>query len=806
MTRPKVDPDKRQRTAQACESCKRRKQKCNGLKPCNTCTKRNISCHYAPASLDQPNGPDCLNSPTKRRHIDSSPMTIASSIDVAQPASRRNSSLALWAAPAETADMDIDRALAVGSHQSKHIGASRHLLGGTDSDFDSHSGLSNGSVAADESGVPFKRMLQDPSGRLLYIGDAASLSFLQWVRMIVENVSGVSEFTQDPSRHKLMENVISLPADSRPTGVLPDQRTAMILIDSFFINTTGLVEIFNKQAFLRSVEVCYTDPLDVKPWFLCLMYLVFAVGLVMAAPSPESDEAKVIANLRSKNRAELFFRNAKSLADPVTGFEDADFWSIQALLLISLYMLGVSKRNAAYAYYGMAVRSAFALGLHRDESLSVFGEPEKLVRKNLWKSLFILDRFVSACLGRPTAISEDDCSPCTFGFSESANGASADLGPERTHLAALETAVKSSQAIGVILKNIYSNRKVSTYEANEIAVSLKEWNKELPGCLHWRRLVNGGLDPSQGIAILHSNLLHCHSVILLSRPFFLYLLNQGRLGVMGGKYSKTPRACQKMEDFAQTCLQASQHTLALAQAVLDRKYLPQCNPFVIHCVFAAALIVLSNEFAMLYHNPEARVSINSAIAILRFCAQNDKQAERVLFIVESFDKANEERPSDAKRLLLPGRKTPTLATSSQCSNFDPVKYFFRSVNREGAGAPVTASTFAGEESILVHSTPAPVAPMAPLIPSTTQQPSPEGSVSMSSGITTTTTGLAQGVDSMSGPDAVFDLDTMWSGWNNASNMPVHHPAPAFNHYDLGHSQAYQAIVGPAVMYHPSDYR
>ncbi|PMD20305.1 hypothetical protein NA56DRAFT_177620 [Hyaloscypha hepaticicola] len=27
MTRPKVDPDKRQRTAQACESCKRRKQK-----------------------------------------------------------------------------------------------------------------------------------------------------------------------------------------------------------------------------------------------------------------------------------------------------------------------------------------------------------------------------------------------------------------------------------------------------------------------------------------------------------------------------------------------------------------------------------------------------------------------------------------------------------------------------------------------------------------------------------------------------------------------------------------------------------
>ena len=27
MTRPKVDPDKRQRTANACDSCKKRKQK-----------------------------------------------------------------------------------------------------------------------------------------------------------------------------------------------------------------------------------------------------------------------------------------------------------------------------------------------------------------------------------------------------------------------------------------------------------------------------------------------------------------------------------------------------------------------------------------------------------------------------------------------------------------------------------------------------------------------------------------------------------------------------------------------------------
>ena len=54
--------------------------------------------------------------------------------------------------------------------------------------------------------------------------------------MIVENISGPSDFTVDPRRHMIMENAIALPQDLRPTGILPDQRTATILINSFFTN------------------------------------------------------------------------------------------------------------------------------------------------------------------------------------------------------------------------------------------------------------------------------------------------------------------------------------------------------------------------------------------------------------------------------------------------------------------------------------------------------------------------------------------------------------------------------------------
>lgn len=69
----------------------------------------------------------------------------------------------------------------------------------------------------------------------MYVGDSASLSYLQLIRMIVESVSGTSDFTLDPRRHRIMENTISL-QDTRPTGVLPDRRTADVLADSFFTN------------------------------------------------------------------------------------------------------------------------------------------------------------------------------------------------------------------------------------------------------------------------------------------------------------------------------------------------------------------------------------------------------------------------------------------------------------------------------------------------------------------------------------------------------------------------------------------
>ena len=79
----------------------------------------------------------------------------------------------------------------------------------------------------------------------------------------------------------------------------------------------------------------------------------------MACFRPGTEERRIVDRLRSDpmDRAEVFYANAKSLCDPVTGGEGAGIWSIQALLLMTVYMLAISKRNTAFALLGRAIVS-----------------------------------------------------------------------------------------------------------------------------------------------------------------------------------------------------------------------------------------------------------------------------------------------------------------------------------------------------------------------------------------------------------------------------------------------------------------
>jgi hypothetical protein len=91
-----------------------------------------------------------------------------------------------------------------------------------------------------------------------------------------------------------------------------------------------------------------------------------------------------------------------------------------------------------------------------------------------------------------------------------------------------------------------------------------------------------------------------------------------------------------MEKFSEACVIASTHSVVLVQNTYEAGHLPRRNPFVIYFLFAAALIMLSNEYAMLYRNEAAEQCIRNSINIMAYCAETDPQASRLLYILSTF--------------------------------------------------------------------------------------------------------------------------------------------------------------------------
>ncbi|CAK7218723.1 hypothetical protein SBRCBS47491_003607 [Sporothrix bragantina] len=483
---------------------------------------------------------------------------------------------------------------------------------------------------------------------------------------MVEKITGESSFTNDPSRGNIVENLVSLPENIHPPCMLPDRMTADVLIESYFANTISLIAIFNRHEFEAEVASCYTNPLRADSRFLCLLNLTMAIGLILATPEPGTVEDAIVRSIRDQthDQAEIFFRSAKCLANPLDNIEETDFWSVQALSLITVYMLAASRRNTAYSFHGMAVRSAIAIGLHRNEAMVKLPPDEIELRCNIWKSLYVLDRFIAAALGRPTAISDNDCTDAALKDSVMppliapietsglASSSAASHGSSSTTAGGsdpvdnnfgFDTTVRSCRIIGLILRKMYARRRVSSRVTLDIAKQCRVWQREIGDSLRWKRAVQSAeavaagqpplLSRAQSIAILHVNLMYCHGVILLTRPFYLFLVQIDRrnpayrrefgrffqdiskngsikvsnsvvndqstgtesvvtsvsritgvsglakLNGLGNRFSPLMRA--RSEKFAENCIVASYQTIAMIHQARTEKYLTQRDPFIV---------------------------------------------------------------------------------------------------------------------------------------------------------------------------------------------------------------------------------
>lgn len=154
---------------------------------------------------------------------------------------------------------------------------------------------------------------------------------------------------------------------------------------------------------------------------------------------------------------------------------------LQSLVLLTYYPCSIEKYKGPLCHVSHAVTLAYLLGLHRDPS-SVTNSPREMsLRKRLWWSIYIRERFLSLDYGTPWAIDEtayDVPSLCLedfFDFSLSFQEFSGEPNNSETILLFMETA-----KLAVLMAKL-PPIKISTDLCGASSIIKSDWKGPLPG-------------------------------------------------------------------------------------------------------------------------------------------------------------------------------------------------------------------------------------------------------------------------------------------------------------------------------------
>lgn len=418
----------------------------------------------------------------------------------------------------------------------------------------------------EEAEVPREaRLLCDAQGKLIFIGDCAPLSFFQTVRQLVTSRVDPNAFAPQTSRYSVLENATSRSSFASGALAPPDVDLADIpsAVTNYLSITSGMCDLFVSEARLTedlsiwasnrfSAAATSSTPHTATPTPMPTTTTDDAISsvyyLVLALGTQQADE----------DRTQLYFDYARDQAlASLNGSLSIE--TVQAFILVTIYMLCACQINGAFLFFGLAVRAAYSIGMHRTEVNSRFGAEVHHQRDRIWKSLRIVDLFLSTSMGRPPCVSDVDCT-VPYRQVDSQGHEMFDI---------LNASVQIFLILEGIVLEVYSRRKITFQLTEGISRQLRDFS--VRWLHHLKRVAsaasagggdnNDNSEQGQGDrrnsadvdGACHVLATYYYAVMLVSRPFLMYELYRrlspeptttvyGRAGLVSGK-SKLADAC-----------------------------------------------------------------------------------------------------------------------------------------------------------------------------------------------------------------------------------------------------------------------
>ncbi|KAI0902506.1 hypothetical protein F4806DRAFT_490977 [Annulohypoxylon nitens] len=228
---------------------------------------------------------------------------------------------------------------------------------------------------------------------------------------LIDHIGGASV----PHSETQVQSNTSLVVDA--VKHFPQRKIANFLLIAFLKYAYANCFYVDEQFLRTKLDDFYLSQLDIGnddiSW-VCTALMVFAIGTQFAhlitragEDAREQDPVchKTTSKAASNQLALVFYHQASKLIPDVIAA--ASIESVQAFLLLAVYMLPVDAAGLSCVYLSIAIRIATLNDMHRN--LTAMIRPKKIeLRKRLWWSVYTLERRVCILHGRPLSISQSE--------------------------------------------------------------------------------------------------------------------------------------------------------------------------------------------------------------------------------------------------------------------------------------------------------------------------------------------------------------------------------------------------------------
>ncbi|KAH7160260.1 fungal-specific transcription factor domain-containing protein, partial [Dactylonectria estremocensis] len=191
-------------------------------------------------------------------------------------------------------------------------------------------------------------------------------------------------------------------------SVLPDKSQADILLGRYFECVDPVYPMIHRQTFYADYEHFWQmgqqEKSEMEASFIAMIFVMLALGTQFVTTSTSPRERKQTAE---------FYASASNQALRVASYlSSASLRSIQAMVLITYFLINDNHASDGWAFAGILIRQAYAMGLHRDPNIvtpnaSLF---EKQQRRKVWQAVLLQDTFLTVLLSLPPSATHTDVS------------------------------------------------------------------------------------------------------------------------------------------------------------------------------------------------------------------------------------------------------------------------------------------------------------------------------------------------------------------------------------------------------------